>query len=255
MKIIWRTEKSDIEKVNVLIKSQANKKFVLNRIEKNVDLVNIPKFNKELFWEAMVLCLLSTQQRSDPNSPITKFYSEKPFHLSLNNCFTAKKVNVFIEETLKEFGGIRFSNKIGEQAEKNLTWLNSGGWSQLNIFANDLLENRKRDPEKKDIKLEREAAKLINKNLKGFGPKQSRNLWQTLGLFRYETPIDSRITKWLNQNIYSFKLSATALSDPNYYEFVMSGIQKLAEDSGVLPCILDAAIFSTYDPDWNEVIW
>ncbi len=77
----------------------------------------------------------------------------------------------------------------------------------------------------------------------GFGPKQSRNLWQTLGLFRYEIPIDSRITKWMNKNIYPFKLSATALSDLNYYEFIMNGIQKLSEECNVLPCVLDASIF------------
>lgn len=43
-----------------------------------------------------------------------------------------------------------------------------------------------------------EAANFIQDRFKGFVPKQSRNLFQTTGLSRYETPIDSRITKWLN---------------------------------------------------------
>src|SRR3712207_8726784 len=38
----------------------------------------------------------------------------------------------------------------------------------------------------------------IDDSLKGFGPKQSRNLLQGLGLTRYEIPIDIRITRWFN---------------------------------------------------------
>jgi hypothetical protein len=255
LKIIWDTEKSDIETINHLIKSQSDKKFVLNRLKKNVDINYLPKFNKELFWEAMILCLLSSQQRSGPASPISRFYSKKPFPLSLNNCSLSKNLESFVKKCITDFGGIRFVNKISERTEENLSWLNSGGWDQINVFANNLLESRKRPPKNQDIKLEINAANFLNENLKGFGPKQSRNLWQTLGLFRYEIPIDSRITKWLNKNIYPFKLSADALSDPNFYQFVMKGIQKISEDSGILPCVFDAAIFSTYDKEWDVDIW
>lgn len=256
MKFNWDIEKSDLKKVNELVNSQINKKFVLNRIEKNVSTSYVPIFDKNLFWEAMILCLLSTQQRSGPNSPITKFYSTKPFPLSLNNCVSyPDNLNNFVEETLTNFGGFRFAKKIGNQAENNLSWLNNDGWIEIDLFANELLTCRKRNPKEEDVKLERKSANFLNKNLKGFGPKQSRNLWQILGLFRYEIPIDSRITKWLNKNIFPFKLSATPLSDPDYYEFVMAGIQTLSKESSVLPCILDAAIFSTYDEEWDKVIW
>ena len=210
----------------------------------------------EIFWEAMILCLLSTQQRAGPDSPITKFYSIDPFPLSLSNCLScSNNLSDFIEETLTNFGGFRFAKKIGNQAGNNMLWLDDGGWNEINDFANDLLKCRKRAPLRSDIKLEKELANFINKNLSGFGPKQSRNLWQTLGLFRYEIPIDSRITKWLNKNVSPFKISTTALSDPYYYKFIMVGIQQLSVDCNVLPCILDATIFSTYDTEWNEVIW
>ena len=93
--------------------------------------------------------------------------------------------------------------------------------------------------------------------LKGFGPKQSRNLWQTLGLTRFEIPIDSRITKWFNRFGFPLKLSANALSDPNYYDFVMDGIQEVCDASSVYPCVLDAAIFADFDQEWpeNKLIW
>jgi hypothetical protein len=38
---------------------------------------------------------------------------------------------------------------------------------------------------------ERKCAEMINDTLLGFGPKQSRNLLQRLGLTKYEIPIDS----------------------------------------------------------------
>ena len=39
---------------------------------------------------------------------------------------------------------------------------------------------------------EAEVADYINDTFRGFGPKQSRNILQELGLTRYEIPIDNR---------------------------------------------------------------
>jgi hypothetical protein len=92
----------------------------------------------------------------------------------------------------------------------------------------------------------------------GIGPKQSRNLLQGVGVSKWETPIYSRITKWLNVIGFPVKLSANALADRNYYNLVSEGFQKLCAASEVAPCALDAAIFSSYDGDvWTEenVVW
>jgi hypothetical protein len=87
----------------------------------------------------------------------------------------------------------------------------------------------------------------------GFGPKQSRNLLQALGLTRYEIPIDTRVTAWLSDFGFPVRLSATALADPNYYDFVSRGIQALCAKCNVFPCILDAAIFAAKDGDgWTD---
>ena len=99
------------------------------------------------------------------------------------------------------------------------------------------------------------SATIIMGSLKGFGPKQSRNLLQALGLTRYEIPIDSRITKWLNHFGFPIKLSAAALADPNYYNFVLDGFQKLCEAADIYPCVMDAAIFASSDTDWPKINW
>jgi len=96
--------------------------------------------------------------------------------------------------------------------------------------------------------METEAADFIDRCLKGFGPKQSRNLLQSLGVTKYEVPIDSRITKWLNDFVgFPMYLSATALGDLSYYKFVSEGFRELCAASDIYPCVLDAAIFSSFD--------
>lgn len=100
---------------------------------------------------------------------------------------------------------------------------------------------------------ERHAANFIDDALKGFGPKQSRNLLQALGLSRFEVPIDGRVTKWLNEFGFAFKIGLSALADRDYYNLVSAGFQKLADKAGIEPCLLDAAIFASYDGDsWTD---
>ena len=100
---------------------------------------------------------------------------------------------------------------------------------------------------------ERQVATYIDETFKGFGPKQSRNLLQALGLTRYEIPIDSRLIKWLNNFGFPVDLNATALSDRGYYEFVSDGIQELCQKANKYPCIFDAAVFALADGEaWND---
>jgi hypothetical protein len=53
------------------------------------------------------------------------------------------------------------------------------------------------------------------------------------------------------------KLSATALADRNYYNFVLDGFQKICEACDIYPCVMDAAIFSSFDEEWPEdkLVW
>lgn len=199
----------------------------------------------------MIGCLLTSQQRAAPNSPVTRFLLTKPFPLRLELCREESHLESFVTETLKAFGGIRFSTRIGVFARANLNYLNEDGWiPTFNVFETVRLHS---NPE-----TERQAARYIDKHFRGFGPKQSRNLVQGLGLSRFEVPIDSRITKWLNELPFAITLAAEGLNDPNYYEFVSDGFQKLAEAAEMFPCVLDAVIFSSPDKgQWTDenAVW
>ena len=103
------------------------------------------------------------------------------------------------------------------------------------------------------FKRKENAQKKIQDNLKGFGPKQSRNLLQILGLTIYEIPIDSRIAKWLNTKLdFPITVSAITLQDLNFYNFVSDAIQNLCEKANVKPCLFDASVFIEGDKgEWT----
>lgn len=74
-----------------------------------------------------------------------------------------------------------------------------------------------------------------------------KGLLQVFGLSRYEIPIDSRITKWLNKAGFAVHLNAKALQDQRYYEFASDGFNEFCKACNFMPCVLDATIFSSYD--------
>jgi hypothetical protein len=120
-------------------------------------------------------------------------------------------------------------------------------------FGNHLEGQRKSDPSPDHYALERKAALYIQKTFSGFGPKQSRNFWQSLGLTRYEFVLDSRVLKWLRSLDFPLPLSSMALGEEEYYCFVSDILRNWCIQTGILPCILDAAIFSSYDlEEWPE---
>jgi len=249
MKLLWQIEPSDIQKVKSFYEAQKTNAFVLNRIERNVKKA-LPQFSNELFWEAMISCLITTQQRSGPNSSVTKFICTKPFLLNYSKCKASDDLQNTVEETIRKFGGLRRGKTIGEEVEFNFKWLENGGWGIVHEIVEDMTKNQTTETERK-------SAEHIIDNLKGFGPKQSRNLLQSLGLTKFEIPVDSRITKWLTAFGFPLKLSATALSDKNYYNFVLVGFQRICEACDIFPCVMDAAIFSSFDEEWpkDKLVW
>jgi hypothetical protein len=106
MKLLWQIEDSDIQKVKSFYDAHKNNAFVLNRIERNVKKV-LPQFSKNLFGEAMISCLITTQQRSGPNSCVTKFICTKPFPSNYSKCKTSNNLQKTVEETITSFGGLR----------------------------------------------------------------------------------------------------------------------------------------------------
>ena len=250
MKIIWQIDPGDIAKVKAFFDQYQDTPFVEKRKRTNLA-DDKPPITKPVFWNRMVGCLLTTQQRSGPNTAVTRFLLKQPFPLEYGACVSQDNLAEFARNVLGDFGGLRRSTTIGKELAANLACLENGGWADALMH----LDAVRRHP---ISETERRAAEFFGEKLQGFGPKQSRNLLQGLGLSCYEIPVDSRITKWLNKFGFPVTLTANALSDHNYYNFVSDGFQRLAEACGIMPCVLDAAIFSSFDGDgWTEenVVW
>jgi hypothetical protein len=250
MKHTWTIEPSDIKKVKEFLDLHRNDLFVLQRIERNLR-DERPVVHKVDFWQQMVACLLTTQQRSGPASAVTRFIRTTPFSLAYKTCVEQPNVETFAKLTLTKFGGLRRTNRLASEIAENLTHFDDVSWQRTLDMLGTLRTNQ-------TVGAEREVANFIAFTFAGFGPKQARNLLQCLGLTRHEIPIDSRITKWLNEFGFPVRLSAGALADTSYYCFVMDGIQALCNACGVIPCVLDAAIFASFDGNgWTQenIVW
>ena len=250
MRIVWQIEPTDVARVGSFLELHQDSPFVQRRIRRNLG-ADKAAVSKEQFWKVLVACLLTSQQRSGPGTAVARFTRATPFPLNYRLCRSQQDLHRFTRNTLTNFGGIRFSNRLSDHVTENLDLLEHGLWSETLAVLDELRLAQ-------TLESEQRAASFVADHFKGFGPKQSRNLLQSLGLTRFEIPIDSRITKWLNDFGFPVRLSAEALSDVNYYEFVSEGFQRLCAKSDVYPCVLDAAIFASYDQGgWTEdnVVW
>lgn len=245
MELQWLIENADIEYVRCFVASYADDPFVKLRRQRNLGEPR-PTISKETVWMAMVGCLLTTQQRSSPGTSVNNFLSLSPFPLSYHASRGQADFESYARRTLSEFRGIRRWPTIAGQVKTNLNRLEGGMWNQVLEIVTDL--NTAHEPP-----AERRAAHFVDEAFVGLGPKQSRNFLQWLGVSKYEIPIDSRITKWLNKHLLSFKLSAQLLADRTYYDMLSDGIQALCDKAGIYPCIFDAAVFTSFDKGaWRD---
>lgn len=248
MEIIWQISQEDIDKVKAFAMLHDNNSFVQNRIKRNVDNTREP-VTIDVFWERHVACLAATQQRSGPGSLVAQFLKSGSILLVYQGCLGKDALEQFAQRELSHYR-LRRSNTIAKELVQNIVFIRNN-WSTMKERIDDIVDNP-------SPQTERKAAAYIQNNLKGFGPKQSRNLLQSLGITRYEVPIDSRITKWLNEFGFPVYLTAAALGDSSYYDFISDGFQQLAKACGLFPCVLDAIIFSSYDNGgWttDNIVW
>jgi|ERR1035438_1338095 hypothetical protein len=235
----FQTTEIDVDRVRQLLVDRKEDPYVCERMKENV-LGPAPKFDGERFWYVLIGCLLTTQQKSTAGHPVDRFLSLSKFPLTLAHC--QNEVEEVVKEALTKFGGIRMAPTIGHRAGVNHAWLEKDCWPRVERWFGRLAAQRACSPEVGHAKLERDAARFAEVRLTGIGPKQSRNLWQWLGLTRYETPLDSRVVGWINTNL-SVKMETEQLGDQGYYECVMDYVQEVCRRAGVLPCMWDAAAF------------
>jgi hypothetical protein len=266
MKVEWIISPSDIEKMLIFVKRTESKIYVQKRMKCNV-LLPPQEISRNVIWETMFDCLLSTQQKSGPDSAIANFLNLKPFPFSYDLCLQETNIRDFVTKRLTEFGGIRRTSEIGRYVEYNLNWLESGGWTHLDKLFGLLIEQRKQTPVIEHTICERQISHKIDDFFLGIGPKQSRNYLQLLGLTRYEIPIDSRFVKWLAKNRFPLVIDNVSISTvdkkekkritqrlsvPDWYDAVLDKIQELCYKGKVLPCVLDACVFASFDEEWEE---
>ncbi len=242
MKITWQIDRNDVAEVRRFFRKHKDDAFVRSRIRRNLVRQKC-QVSLDRLWQIMIGCLATTRQRVGPNSAVGRFTSASPFPLPLEACRRNREPGIV--KVLNRFGLWR-SSVIARAAMRNLDYLSNGGWEP----TLEVLESVRLQP---NPNTERQAARFVDENFSGFGPKQARNLLQWLGLSQFEVPIDSRLTKWLNAFGFPVKLNANALTDRSYFEFVSDGFQQLSQASGIAPCVLDAAIFASFDKgEWTD---
>ncbi len=241
LEIQWKTQGRDIARVQEVLESQAQAPlFQQLATERAKNLAaKKPDVRKEDFWREMVLARLTTQNKVGPGSPVDKLGRESPFPLAYEIVRPKRGKEGFIRETVRAHGIGKYKQSARDLTY-NLQYLEKEkGWQNVLPKCNQLTRLV-------SAKEERRVAQEIAQVFKGFGPKQSRNLLQLLGLTRYEIPLDSRVIKWLNQSLPHghAKLHAGMLTNQEFYEFVLDGIQELCEKAETPPCLFDAAVFS-----------
>lgn len=243
MEIIWSISENDIHKVKEVINSNQNA-FLQARKERNVNRQNL-QISKDAIIRALLMCLLTSQQRSGPDSLVGKFLGQSPFPVTYEKIQQTDKIESFVKDTLSDYDLTRFVNRISEFFASNIKKFQENNWA--------IILELKKLTEIDSKTEERRIADKLDDELKGLGPKQARNFLQALGLTKYEIPIDSRITNWLNEFEFPVSLRSSPLGDVGYYHFVLDGIQELCEKAQVYPCLLDAAIFSSFDNNgWTK---
>lgn len=243
MNINWNISQADIDKVKKVIADNENA-FLQARQLRNVEKQNIV-IDKDKIVKTMIMCLLTSQQRSGPNSTVGQFLRLDPFPVTIEKLTATNNVEEFIKDTLQQNGLTRYVNRISSFFASNYRKIIERNWTLIKELEELKISDSK-------IK-ERNIADNLANDFNGFGPKQSRNFLQALGLTKYEIPIDSRITTWLNDFGFPVTLTSSPLGDKGYYHFVSDGIQELCKKAEIYPCILDAAIFSSFDNnEWTE---
>lgn len=203
------------------------------------------RITKEVFWSKMVRARLTAQVRV---GIVSRFVKISPFPLAYETVRSKRNVERFIDQVAKEHG-FRFHGRIAADLDTNLARLEKNGeWKNVLRKCNRLTKLTSATDQDERKETERAGANYIADTFKGFGPKQSRNLLQMLGLTRYETPIDSRVMKWLNQYLPTHsQLDSRKLSSRKRYERILDDIQELCRRAKVYPRIFDAAVFSAMD--------
>ncbi|GAB3629982.1 hypothetical protein PTE30175_04875 [Pandoraea terrae] len=235
MEIVWKFENSDVERVRQFVSAHRAHPFVRGRVEKNVRGAR-EGVKKNDFWRAYVGCLVTTQQSSGDDSYVSKFLKSRSELLRFS-AWSGEGFQLSEIEAELRGAGLRRNKTIAKQMLETVHLLQEGEWGNATAQLSSLLGA---DVSRKE---ERCVAEYFAKKYAGLGPKQSRNLLQTLGLTKYEIPLDSRVSKALQKLGFPIKLTAQSLACKHFYVFTLDAVQELCVRADVYPCEFDACAF------------
>jgi len=235
MEIDWRISETDLLKITDFVNQQSNE-YVANRVAKNINYHRL-FINRDTILHALLYSMILPNMKHSIDSPVASFFKKRPSPFIYVKIKTALDVNEYIFNTLKKNGILLDKKKSPEFFAVNFDLLESSNWALIDILKKKLRY-------KEDKQAEREIADYIDTMFKGFGAIEARIFLQYLGLTRYEIPIDSFVSEWLNDFGFPIHISTTALQDRGYYHFVSDGIQLLCNKANIYPCVLEAAIYS-----------
>lgn len=187
-------------------------------------------------WDALVIGLVTSQQKSGKNSVVNLFLKEirKREQFNLQRLCNRPEL---IEE-IHYFEKLRFNKKIYEFMTDALDKYRNDHWKTIKSAFKDLMKGTP------NLTKEREVANQLQTYFKGIGLKQSRNILQSLHLSRYMIPLDSKVMGILKSMNNGKSLVGTiALQDQIIYIEVENTINDLCEDLKVLPCYFDGVLF------------
>lgn len=235
-KLIWNYD------IKPYFETRKNDLEVKKRHSRNILKAEID-FSLETIWKHIVISLLTTQNKSSKGTKLYSFAEAQKFKLTYQDCLSNQNnLGEFISTTVR---GITWrTNVVSKELIANLKKIQETNWEIIN-----LLQSLNRDS--LDRSQERDAARVLFQPGKlkiiGFGPKQARNFLQMLGLTKYEIPIDSRVSNWLNQNQFPIPVHRELLASEFYYDLILDAIIDNCARHDIFPCMLDAAIF------WEEL--
>lgn len=245
MKIDWNINEDDINKIVDFVNQQSGE-HLANRIARNINFQGL-LINKDTILHSLLYSLLLSNREQDNLLHIDTIVQSTRYNFQYLTIKDVPDIKSYVPEILKMHGLAIDLKKVPECFAYNFDLLESKNWTLLDMLIRKLCIKESR-------KAEREIADYIETMFKGFGATEARIFLQTLGLTKFEMPIDSVVSNWLNNFGFPVRLSPIALQDPDFYHFVSEGIQLLCKRADVYPCVLEAAIHACNFRKQFEVI-
>lgn len=191
-------------------------------------------------WDALVIGLVTSQQKSGENSVVNLFLNEIRKQEQFNLQQLCDRPELI--EKIPYFEKLRFNKKIYDFMTDALDKYKNNHWKIIKSAFKDLMKGTS------NLTKEREVANELQTYFKGIGLKQSRNILQSLHLSRYMIPLDSKVMRIMKSMNNGKSLVGTiALQDQIIYMEIENAINDLCEDLKVLPCYFDGVLFHHTD--------